>query len=218
MAKYEFIHKSEYKKYSKELWDSIRWLQNQFRPFLKFDPKLIGSTRYRLVTKLGNESEFDFDISLIITKNKNKWDENKIRNTIFSKLQKYAGNHKNFHNNIDNDSKSMKLKYMINKNKDSNPIFKIEIAIFMKIENEWNILKFNKKENLCIWNNENVEDIYELQQEFTKIKKMGKWQEFKDLFLEKKNHHHHHTQNNEKPTTLSIYKETVKELYDKYNK
>lgn len=211
MASYVPIPKKEYKKYSPRVLSIIRQAQCGLRKYFKFNPMLVGSTKYRLASTLGNKNEFDFDITLVITKEKNK-DKKQleaidIRNKILEQLQKLARVH-DFHENVDNDTRTLKLKHFTNDVID----FKVELAIYKYIDGQPYINRYDKEKEVCEWQKDS-NDIIMLNQEFAKIKKKGLWTEFRNLYFENKNKHH---DKNEERKSISVYKETINEIKQKY--
>ncbi len=212
MANYEPIPKKEYKKHSPRIQSLIRQTQSALRKDFKFNPMLVGSTKYRLASKLGNKNEFDFDITLVITKEKNK--NNKkleaidIRNKILTQLKKFAEAN-GFHKNIDNDTRTLKLKHY---NAKKVIDFRVELAIYKYINGEPYINRYDKNKNKFEWKKDS-DDIAELNSEFGKIKKSGLWTEFRELYFKNKNKHHN---NNEERKSISVYRETINEIKQKY--
>lgn len=69
MANFEYIKKYEYKQASKNIWKYVRKIQEELRKEnIRINPILIGSSRYRLVTRDLSLQTFDFDFNLFITR------------------------------------------------------------------------------------------------------------------------------------------------------
>ncbi len=204
---YEYLNTNKVKKCVQKSRLLINKVQNYLRSKISIDPRLIGSKKYSLITVNGKKGYFDIDFTLVITKSDN-WDANYLKKTIFDTFQRfycYFG-----FNKIEQGSRSIKLKFSEN----GEMKYYIELAIYT-YDNQNNpfILKFDKRSQKMIWNPEDI-DIDELDAKLKQIKKSGLWNEFREIYLDKKNYYLH---NNINMKSLSIYKETVNEIYQKYS-
>ena len=200
---YEYIKRSEYSEPIQKCLGIIRDVQKDLKNNFNIQIHLIGSCKSRLMTKNGN-GPYDFDYSLEIVKNKNNIkDPEEIRKKFFNSFQKFANNH-GFHK-MNNGSRVIELKsYSTEIN--NHISFILQVAIIQKIEDVMNIIKFDKENNIFIWNQE--EDHSELNKRFRKLRKIC-WLNFKDKYLKKKNYY---LTKNEKRKSISIFKETIEEL------
>lgn len=203
MSTYKYVTKNEYKSQSTIIWNIIRNVQKKLKNEMgaRLNVLLIGSTKHRLVTKKNNE-HYDFDFNLVIT----NWDNlpnNKkvgdVRQKIFDLLQE----EKDEKWTIKNNTKVIRLK-------NSNDQCNFEFAVCYIKGGETFVVKLDKTIS-SYFSNEESHDIRTIFQDFSKIKGANVWQDFKELYLEKKN-----DEKNEDKRSYSLYKETIKEIKEKH--
>lgn len=208
---YDYVSKKEYKSCSKNLWPLIRKVQMKLKSKMTINPLLIGSTKYRLVTRNSENNPFDFDFNFVVRCHDKSEDPKDIRESIFNSLQEILKNDKYFEMPL-NGSKTIKIQHK----RGDKIYFQIEIAICIEKGTTTQVVKLMKKENpklgespyLYTWNKED-EIATKLKRDFTIIRKNGKWLEFKKRYLELKNMH---LKMGEKRKSISVYMETINEF------
>lgn len=206
---YEFVPRKEYKEAAKIARSFIDQLQKELKNHLTFDKSLIGSVKSRLVTRNGNQNPFDFDYQLEIKKIKDKKYENtnQILEIFLTKINQIKKYYPSISKKIDNGKKVFKIK--IDHSIENKVWFNIEISILRLINNEMNIIYFDKKTNKKIYNKEKFDfaNNKELKQKFLMIRQNPQlWLDFKKRYLKKKNSKEYVNRK-----SISIYKETINE-------
>ena len=178
------------------------------RNYFTFQFKLIGSGDTRLITQNGNNGNFDLDYNLILQKDKQGLINNpkKIKELFidaFNQVNPELGF------KPANNSKSVITSRLVI---DNRLYFSFDVAILCE-GNNGNYYKiiYDKYSNRYLWNE--VKSSRGYQEKLIILKRSGKWQEIKDLYLQKKNMHMRRDDGIE---SFSILLETLNELCSRY--
>ncbi len=211
MIEYEFVERQEWKPYKLEVDAVLKKVQKELRnnKILTFESNLIGSAKRNLITRVVNGNKgFDFDYNIVIQKLKNKeYEKPKKLNQLFMDLfNKYFDDSYEY----SKDSTSVITIKKLNKNR-TKIIFSIDFAIVRyRFDDDGNELqeyiRFDKKSNRHNWslrgdsiNHRQIEDL---------IKDDKCWNEFKELYLERKN-------NEPNKKSRIVYYQTLEAFYFK---
>ena len=183
-------------------------VQKALKKYFTIDVQLIGSGEKRLVSQDEN-GNFDLDYNLFLQKNKKKIDFNKtnIKDIFKNAFSDAFKNEKNECTEIKDSTSVLQIKTDFN-----GKFFKFDVAILHR-NKEGNYCKLVKDGDSYIWNE--VPDTENINERYLKIKKIGKYNEFKEIYFKKKND----DENQKKGVkSFSLFLETLNEMEQKYGK
>ncbi|MDE5545739.1 MAG: hypothetical protein K2I76_03930 [Malacoplasma sp.] len=197
---FEYVTRKDYSNLKISLIELIKLVQNELRKFFTFRFDFIGSAKYNMIT-VGNPNKgFDFDVNFEIQKiKKEDLTEKEIRSLIIKSFNKLVNKNKTSLNYPENNSRSITLKEI--NQKESKIIYGVDFAIIL---NE-GIIFHNKKESTIEW--QQLRKNNDMLKNIKVIKSKGKWNEFRKKYLEKKNEN----ADNDK-TSCSLFIESINEI------
>ena len=204
---FTYVTKKEYSDLKVSLIELIKLLQNEFRnDYFTFQFNFIGSAKYNMIT-IGNPNKgFDFDVNFEIQKIKRKdLSAQKIKELVIKKFNELVAKNKINLSYPENNSRSITIKEKdIQKSK---ILYGVDIAIIWNDE----IIFHNKKQSTLEW--QELRKNNEMLGNITEIKKKGKWNKFREIYLQKKNDYI-----NKDKESCSLFIESINEIMQEINK
>lgn len=202
---YHFAKQSEVTELNQWCLDILHEIQDEVQEYFTFDIRLIGSGDKRLVTQ-NNEGSFDLDYNIILQKDKKGLLDNpkEIKDLFVAKFNNVLKNHiKGYFHACDSTS-IVTVKIISNNTID----FSFDVAIIVEGDDGYFYRLINDKNtNRYIWNR--VKNSNNYFERFQQIKQNGKWQQFKERYLELKNMH---LRRGEEIKSFSVFLETLNEF------
>lgn len=187
--------------------NAILALQEQISAYFTFSYKLIGSGDTRLMMVNGNDNSIDLDYNLVIQRDKKQLigDPGKIKHLFMKGLKSFVGKDVKV-----SDSTQVITCYT---GKMYGYKFSFDIAIIVD-GNDGYMYKIvndkNTEPTRYIWNKIPKSKDYEYK--FTALKRMGYWEDIKELYKRKKNNY---LKRQSDISSFSILIETVNEIIQK---
>lgn len=207
---YSFVEdKRELKEIREVCEQIIKSIQSSWlKEYFTFQFNLIGSGGVKLVTRNGSDGEYDLDYNLIIQKDKQNLFSNPKRiKEIF--IEAFNDVNPNFgFKNAENSSSVITSKLVY----DNRLYFSFDVAILCEGYNG-NYLKItqNKKTSQYYWNE--IKSSRNYKSKMNALKKLGVWNEVRNLYLSKKNMH---LSRQDEIASFSVLLETLNELSFQY--
>lgn len=207
---YSFVEdKRELKEIREVCEQIIKSIQSSWlKEYFTFQFNLIGSGGVKLVTRNGSDGEYDLDYNLIIQKDKQNLFSNPKRiKEIF--IEAFNDVNPNFgFKNAENSSSVITSKLVY----DNRLYFSFDVAILCEGYNG-NYLKItqNKKTSQYYWSE--IKSSRNYKSKMNALKKLGVWNEVRNLYLSKKNMH---LSRQDEITSFSVLLETLNELSSQY--
>lgn len=181
---YSYAKQREVTELNKWCLEIIHDVQRSLKEYFTFDIRLVGSGEKRLVTK-DDKGCFDLDYDLILQRDKKDLINNpkKIKQLLIdafkNELSKQVDGFQHVY-----DSTSV-VKNII---RDENYIFKFDVAIMVKGDNDsyYKLVNDHRTGNY-IWNQ--VRDSKNYMERYLAVKHAGEFNDFKARYLTLKNHH-----------------------------
>lgn len=207
---YSFVEdKRELKEIREVCEQIIKSIQSSWlKEYFTFQFNLIGSGGVKLVTRNGCDGEYDLDYNLIIQKDKqNLFSNPKRMKEIF--IEAFNDVNPNFgFKNAENSSSVITSKLVY----DNRLYFSFDVAILCEGYNG-NYLKItqNKKTSQYYWSE--IKSSRNYKSKMNALKKLGVWNEVRNLYLSKKNMH---LSRQDEIASFSVLLETLNELSSQY--
>lgn len=207
---YSFVEdKRELKEIREVCEQIIKSIQSSWlKEYFTFQFNLIGSGGIKLVTRNGSDGEYDLDYNLIIQKDKQNLFSNPKRiKEIF--IEAFNDVNPNFgFKNAENSSSVITSKLVY----DNRLYFSFDVAILCEGYNG-NYLKItqNKKTSQYYWSE--IKSSRNYKSKMNALKKLGVWNEVRNLYLSKKNMH---LSRQDEIASFSVLLETLNELSSQY--
>jgi hypothetical protein len=207
---YSFVEdKRELKEIREVCEQIIKSIQSSWlKEYFTFQFNLIGSGGVKLVTRNGSDGEYDLDYNLIIQKDKKNLFSNPKRiKEIF--IEAFNDVNPNFgFKNAENSSSVITSKLVY----DNRLYFSFDVAILCEGYNG-NYLKItqNKKTSQYYWSE--IKSSRNYKSKMNALKKLGVWNEVRNLYLSKKNMH---LSRQDEIASFSVLLETLNELSSQY--
>ncbi|MDE5949271.1 MAG: hypothetical protein K2O21_03500 [Malacoplasma sp.] len=204
---FTYVTKKEYSDLKVSLIELIKLVQNEFRnDYFTFQFNFIGSAKYNMIT-IGNPNKgFDFDVNFEIQKIKRKdLSAQKIKELVLKKFNELVTKNKINFSYPENNSRSMTIKEKDTQK--SKILYGVDIAIIWNDE----IIFHNKKQSTLEW--QELRKNNEMLGNITEIKKKGKWNKFREIYLQKKNDYI-----NKDKESCSLFIESINEIMQEINK
>lgn len=207
---YSFVEdKRELKEIREVCEQIIKSIQSSWlKEYFTFQFNLIGSGGVKLVTRNGSDGEYDLDYNLIIQKDKQNLFSNPKRiKEIF--IEAFNDVNPNFgFKNAENSSSVITSKLVY----DNRLYFSFDVAILCEGYNG-NYLKItqNKKTSQYYWSE--IKSSRNYKSKMNALKKLGVWNEVRNLYLSKKNMH---LSRQDEIASFSVLLETLNELSSQY--
>ena len=183
--------------------------RSSLKEYFTFQFELIGSGSLNILTKNGENGEYDLDYNLIIQKDKQGLIDNPKRiKDLFMKAFNEANPTLGFKSPENSTSViTSKLIY------DDRLHFSFDVAIMCEgYDGDYLKIKYNRSNDLYYWNQ--VKDSSGYKTKIKALKSMNLWVEAKERYLEKKNMY---LKRNEEKASFSILLEVLKEMNDVYH-
>ena len=206
---YEYIKNNDTLKEVKKACENlIKEIQRSgLKEYFTFQFNLIGSGSTNLITYNGDNEEYDLDYNFILQKDKkNIFSNPKKIKELFIKYFNEVNPKLGF-NDAENSTSVITSKLTYN----NKIIFSFDVAILCEGYNgNYLKIKYNKKTDQYYWNE--IKSSRNYQSKIKKLKDMGKWNDVRELYLEKKNLH---LKQQKYISSFSVLLETLNELCSK---
>ena len=194
----------------KQLMELIYQVQDEVRDCFTFKVSFVGSsnTKRNLITRNRKSNKgFDFDVNLHVNDDEEKFTAKEIRDKIREALNKYGW--KYGYGYCEDETRVLTIK---NKNIYTCSVnYSCDFAIVYDLKDgRQQYIHHNKVQRTYSWKFLPTSE-YELNERMEQIKKWGKWQELRDLYINKKNSNTVDTKK-----SRSILAETVNDIYVNY--
>lgn len=168
---------------------------------------MIGSGNINLVTKNGENGEYDLDYNLVIQKDKNNLCSNPKR---IKELFINAFNEQNSKLGFKQSENSRSV-ITVKLVQDNRLCFSFDVAVLFK-GNNGNYMKiiFNKRTKVYYWNE--IKNSQNYQTKIAKVKENNLWNEVRKLYLCKKNFY---LKKNKEISSFSVLLETLNEICER---
>lgn len=210
---HDFVYadKEEVKEVRNILLEIIHRVQNELRECkdeITFQYRIVGSAKRNMITyDRKSNVGFDFDINLYV--NDNGIFDNKpevlrrLLRLTFDRVARYYG-----YRYCEDSTRVLTIKKI--NSYSSRVLHSFDFCIISNQEPEYFIF-FDKKDNNYVWAKRKA-DLKEVQVKEKWLKKNGKWQEVRNHYLYLKDNNY-----NPNRKSISIYKETINNLYHTYH-
>ena len=181
---YQFVSRSERNQLVEACEDIILKVQKSVKEYFTFEFRLIGSGERKLITQNGIGGPFDLDYNFLLHRDKQELSSNpdKIKE-IF--MQAFNSVNPEYGFKYANDSTSVITSKLVFNGKLE---FSFDIAILVE-GNNGNLYKliYDKSTGRYLWNE--IKQTKDYSAKFQNIKATGRWDDFKDRYLDLKNYH-----------------------------
>ena len=211
MYDFHYVTKKEAAPLKEEVIELLRLVQNEVSKYFTFRFAAVGSSSRNMITceRNGNIG-FDFDFNIEPNDPEEKFRADEMRTIIYEAIRKHAG--KFGYTTFENSTSVITIKVVDYRRS------KIKYSCDFAIVHHYNengkkmqeYIKFDKKRNVCYW--ENRGKGFYIEGKINWLKKKGYWNELRDYYIEKKNNNY-----NSDKHSRSILAESVNELYQKYH-
>lgn len=203
MYDFRYVSKSELTPLKRELIELINLVQKEVREQFTFQYEFVGSVKRNMVTcDVKSNIGFDFDINLMVNNDDEEYRPKKIKHILMKAFNKFVGKYR--YDSCEDSTRVFTIKV---KDKHNSRI--LHSCDFAIINNCGDYIKFNKKENEYIWE-EQPEGFYCLPEKIKFCKDNFLWLEVRKIYIEKKNCN---TDKNKK--SRSIFAETIHQVCQK---
>lgn len=206
----EYMTKAEIHPWHKKFIDWIERIRKEIRSNgITFDCRLLGSAKRHLVIPHHNKG-FDLDFQIIIHKNKNRKDEEQLKQ-LFMGLLNPLVIAEGFEHCKDSTS-SITIK-MIDKNQSKIKVGYDVVIIRNKTVNnvvQTEILRHYKEERSERWAFEQLPDITDTSKQFAKIRSLDMWRDLRERYYDKK------MKNTEDKKSFQLLHEAVNETLKEF--
>lgn len=187
MQHFQYVHKSQWSPFYKEILEMIHDIQNDLRPKFTFQYQIIGSASRNMVTMDPRTNiGFDFDFNLII----NDYDfypPKQIKEMLIKHINKHSSKYR--YSPAEDSTRVITIKVKDQKN--SKILHSVDFAVvYDDIDNNGNEIQFyihnDKHTGKYLWE-EQPSSYYELPDRIEFCKENDLWAQVKDLYLDNKN-------------------------------
>lgn len=207
MYHYRYATKEETKPIRIELEKIIHKVQNEVRDNFTFSYRFIGSSKQNMITfDPTTNIGFDFDVDLYVNDDDEEYPEKEIRKTLKNAINnaaRYYG-----YNYCEDSTSVLTIKFI------DRPFSQIkhscDFAIVYDGSKGQQYIRFNKHQHSYTWEYRK-KGFKNLEEKANWLKNHKRWDEVRELYLEKKNKN-----NNPDKHSRSLYAETINNLYNKY--
>lgn len=197
---------SELKSICEDIIKSVQ--KSALKDFFTFQFNLIGSGSTNLITQNGDNGEYDLDYNFILQKDKKNLfsKPEKIKNLF---IQAFNEENPKLGFKCAENSTSVITSKLVYGNK---LFFSFDVAILCEGYNgNYLKIKYSKSGGQYYWNE--IKSSRNYQQKIKELKKIGAWNETRELYLHKKNMH---LERHEDISSFSVLLEALNELCQKY--
>lgn len=208
MKHYEYVTKNETKDLAKDLRELINLVQDEVREHFTFSYEFIGSASRNMITcDYTNNVGFDFDVNIRVNDDEEEYSAEEIKRILRLGFDKHS---RRFKYDSAEDSKRV-LTIKVKDKENARILHSCDFAVVHDGEDgRQQYIHFDKNKGTYEWQYQ-PKGFYMLPERIDYIKSVKKWQEVRDVYLDKKN-------NNEdlNKKSRSIFAETINEVFNKY--
>lgn len=208
MKNFRYVTVNERKETKKELIGIINIIQDDVRPYFTFRFDFVGSDPLNMVT-MDEKSNigFDFDVNIEVNDNDEHYSAKDIKKILINAFNKYL---KKYGYDYCEDSTRV-ITIKVKDRKNAKILHSCDFAIVNTCDDgRQQYIRFNKEQNIYTWEYQ-PKGFYKIDDKIKKIKDISKWQEFRNLYLEKKSNNY-----DENKKSRSLRAEAINEVYHKY--
>ena len=209
MKKYEYVSERDYGPAKDDLIELIHLVQKELKNYFTFSYEFIGSASRNMITReIKGNIGYDFDVNIRI----NDPDENYSAEELREILKYGFDQHCNKFDYDFAEDKTRVLTIKVKDRKNKRILHSCDFAIvFDCSDGRQQYIRHNKNQQSYSWEFQ-PKGFYGLDEKIADIKKHGRWNEVRNLYIEKKNM-------NQDPNkkSRSLFAEAVKEVHDRLN-
>ena len=205
MAKYQYVERNEYQPVKNALVELIHCVQDEVRKNFTFKFGFVGSASWGVITReVDGNRGYDFDVDFIINCEE-EYSAEEIKRIVMNAFWKHGAS---YDFGFPKDSSNViTIKHVDSWN--SRIVYSCDIAIVNEYKDENGNLRrrnirFDKDSGAYIWNYRS-KGYDHLKEKVKEIKNSGRWEDLKDIYLEKKNN------NPEEKKSRALFAEAVNE-------
>lgn len=213
MYDFEYVDKEEWKPVRDDLLDLIHNLQNEVREHFTFQFRFVGSSKRNMITRnrRGNQG-FDFDVDIEIKKMRGNYSPEQIRNILRNTLDRITdpnGRSPLRYDCAENSTRVLTIKVKDREN--ARILHSFDFCVLRVCEDgRRQYIRKNGWFGNHTWEYQS-EDYEALPDKIDWVKRLGHWQEVRDLYLRKKNNNF-----DSNKRSRSLFAEAVHEIWQKY--
>lgn len=206
MNNFVYITRKEATIVKNELIELINLVQDEVREHFTFRYDFIGSTSRNMKTcDFKTNVGYDFDVNIRVNDKDEDYSAFEIRNILRNAFNKFSYIYD--YDYPEDGQRVMTIKVKDTEN--SKIIHSCDFAVVHDAsDGRQQYIRYNKKDNSYYWEYQ-PKGFYLMDEKIKTIKKHGKWNELRELYLNKKN-----TNTNKDKKSRSLFAESVNSIYD----
>jgi len=191
----------------KELIELINLVQDEVREHFTFRYDFIGSASRNMITcDFKTNVGYDFDVNIRVNDKDEDYSAYEIRNILREAFNKFAYIYD--YDYPEDGQRVMTIKVKDTEN--SRIIHSCDFAVVHDTsDGRQQYIRYNKKDNSYYWEYQ-PKGFYLIDEKIEIIKKSGKWNDLRDLYLDKKN-----SNTNKDKKSRSLFAESVNNIYNR---
>ena len=214
MHDFKYVPYSEWKPNLDQLHAIIHKLQDEVRPYFTFHYYLVGSSKYRMITRDSKSNiGYDFDVNIEVNDPEKNYNEKEIRDILRNGLNKILnplGRNLYGYGYAEDSTRVLTIKVPDRKN--SRILHSCDFCIVFNCnDGKQKYIRYNKKQNDYSWEYQ-PKGYTNLSGKIDWIKQHGLWGQVRDLYLYKKN-----TNIDPHKRSRALFAETIHEIRHKNN-
>lgn len=207
MNNFVYITREEATIVKKELIELINLVQDEVREHFTFRYDFIGSASRNMITcDFKTNVGYDFDVNIRVNDKDEDYSAYEIRNILREAFNKFAYIYD--YDYPEDGQRVMTIKVKDTEN--SRIIHSCDFAVVHDTsDGRQQYIRYNKKDNSYYWEYQ-PKGFYLIDEKIEIIKKSGKWNDLRDLYLDKKN-----SNTNKDKKSRSLFAESVNNIYNR---
>lgn len=207
MNNFVYITREEATIVKNELIELINLVQDEVREHFTFRYDFIGSASRNMITcDFKTNVGYDFDVNIRVNDKDEDYSAYEIRNILREAFNKFAYIYD--YDYPEDGQRVMTIKVKDTEN--SRIIHSCDFAVVHDAsDGRQQYIRYNKKDNSYYWEYQ-PKGFYLIDEKIEIIKKSGKWNDLRDLYLDKKN-----SNTNKDKKSRSLFAESVNNIYNR---
>lgn len=207
MNNFVYITREEATIVKNELIELINLVQDEVREHFTFRYDFIGSASRNMITcDFKTNVGYDFDVNIRVNDKDEDYSAYEIRNILREAFNKFAYIYD--YDYPEDGQRVMTIKVKDTEN--SRIIHSCDFAVVHDTsDGRQQYIRYNKKDNSYYWEYQ-PKGFYLIDEKIEIIKKSGKWNDLRDLYLDKKN-----SNTNKDKKSRSLFAESVNNIYNR---
>ncbi len=206
MNNFVYITREESTIVKKELIELINLVQDEVREHFTFRYDFIGSASRNMITcDFKTNVGYDFDVNIRVNDKDEDYSAYEIRNILREAFNKFAYIYD--YDYPEDGQRVMTIKVKDTEN--SRIIHSCDFAVVHDTsDGRQQYIRYNKKDNSYYWEYQ-PKGFYRIDEKIEVIKESGKWNDLRNLYLDKKN-----SNTNKNKKSRSLFAESVNNIYN----